>query len=147
MVTVQSEAASAETKLILNITGQAKVALTGEGGRLSGEAQVGEEAQLALELRNDGTEAARDVELSSSTPGGWKVRFEPKLVAELPAGQTIKAAALVTPSNKAIARDYQLTLRAGAGGGAGSASPNFPFTVPTPALWGVAGVTIVARRL
>lgn len=147
MVTAQGAAASAETKLTLNITGQAKVALTGEGGRLSGEAQVGDEASLPLELRNDGTEAARDVELTSSTPEGWKVRFEPKLVPQLPAGQTVKVAALVSPSNKAIAGDYQLTFRAAGAGGAASDSANFRITVTTSTLWGVTGIAIIAITL
>jgi uncharacterized membrane protein len=146
-VSAQSQVASAEIKLTLNITGQAKVALTGEGGRLSGEAQVGEESQITLDLKNDGTEAARDVELTSSQPESWKVRFEPKQLPQLPAGQTVKVAAFVTPAPKAIAGDYQLTFRAGATGGVSSDSSNFRITVTTSTLWGVTGIAIIAIAL
>src|SRR5438067_11714272 len=59
----KTEATSAELPVSLTIVGQPRIAVSGEGGRLSGEAYAGRSSQLTLVLRNDGSEAARDIEL------------------------------------------------------------------------------------
>src|SRR5437879_3829097 len=64
----KTEATSAELPVSLTIVGQPRVALSGEGGRLSGEAYAGPSRQLTTALRNDGSEAARDIELSATAP-------------------------------------------------------------------------------
>src|SRR6202023_3606780 len=84
----KTEATSADLPVSLTIVGQARVALSGEGGRLSGEAYAGQNSQLTVVLRNDGSEAARDIELSATTPEGWKSSFEPKQLPQLAAAQT-----------------------------------------------------------
>ena len=53
---------------------------------------------------------------------------------------------LLTPSEKAIAGDYQTTIRAGAAGGL-SESSNFRITVLTSTLWGAVGIAIIALSL
>jgi len=58
----KSEAASADLDLTITIIGQARLALAGEGGRLSGEAYAGQDSQLTVVAKNDGSEAARDIE-------------------------------------------------------------------------------------
>ncbi len=81
----KSEAASAALPLGITIFGQPRLALSGEGGRLSGEAYAGKASPLTVVVRNDGTEAARDVELGATAPDGWKTSFEPKDIAMLAA--------------------------------------------------------------
>src|SRR3984885_1024145 len=71
-VHAKTEQASADLPLTLAILGQPRLALAGEGGRLSGDAYGGQASELTLELRNDGSEAGRDVELSATAPEGWK---------------------------------------------------------------------------
>ena len=142
----KTEAASAELPVTLTIVGQPRLAVSGEGGRLSGEAYAGQDSQLTVVLRNDGSEAAGDVELSASTPEGWKSSFEPKQVPQLPAGKTQDVKVTLTPSAKAIAGDYQATIRASAGSGL-SESANFRITVLTSTLWGTVGVVIIAIAL
>jgi len=66
----KSEAASADLDLSITIIGQARLALSGEGGRLSGEAYAGQDSQLSVVAKNDGSEAARDVEFSATAPEG-----------------------------------------------------------------------------
>jgi uncharacterized membrane protein len=142
----KTEAASADLPVSLTIVGQPRIALSGEGGRLSGEAYSGQSSQLTIVLRNDGTEAARDIELSATTPEGWKSEFDPKQVPQLAAGATQSVKVTLTPSEKAIAGDYQTTMRASAAGGL-SESANFRITVLTSTLWGAIAIAIIAIAL
>ena len=142
----KSEAASADLDLAITIIGQARLALAGEGGRLSGEAYAGQDSQLTLVAKNDGSEAARDVEFSATAPEGWKTSFDPKELPELGAGksQTIKVS--LTPAARAIAGDYQTTIRASSAGGQ-SESANFRITVLTSTVWGAVGIGVIAAAL
>ena len=142
----KTEAASADLPVSLTIVGQPRLAISGEGGRLSGEAYAGQSSQLTVVLRNDGSEAARDVELNATTPEGWKSSFDPKQVAQIAAGATQDVKVTLTPSERAIAGDYQTTIRASAAGGL-SESANFRITVLTSTLWGAVGIAIIAIAL
>src|SRR5881394_1800561 len=142
----KTEATSAELPVSLTIVGQPRLAVSGEGGRLSGEAYAGRSSQLTIVLRNDGSEAAREIELSATTPEGWKSEFDPKLLPQLAAGATQNVKVTLTPSDRAIAGDYQTTIRASATGGL-SESANFRITVLTSTLWGAVGIAIIAIAL
>ena len=142
----KTEAASAELPVTLAIVGQPRLSVSGEGGRLSGEAYAGQDSQLTVVLRNDGSEAARDVELSATAPEGWKSSFDPKTVPQVAAGGTQQVKVTLTPSERAIAGDYQTTIRASAAGGL-SESANFRITVLTSTLWGAVGIAIIAIAL
>jgi len=145
-VHAKTEQASADLNLSLTILGQPRLSVSGEGGRLSGDAYAGQDSQLTVVLRNDGSEAARDVELSATAPEGWKTSFDPKTVPQIAAGATQDIKLTMTPSSRAIAGDYQMTVRAGATGGI-SESANFRITVLTSTLWGAIGIAIIAVAL
>jgi len=142
----RSEAASADLDTSITIIGQPRLSLAGEGGRLSGEAYAGQDSQLTLVAKNDGSEAARDIEFSGTAPEGWKTSFDPKGLPELGAGKSQEIKVTLTPSAKAIAGDYQTTLRASSAGG-NSESANFRITVLTSTLWGIAGMGVIAAAL
>jgi uncharacterized membrane protein len=142
----KTEAASADLPVSLTIVGQPRLAISGEGGRLSGEAYAGQASQLTVILRNDGSEAARDIELNATTPEGWKSSFDPKQVPQVPPGTTQDVKVTLTPSERAIAGDYQTTIRASAAGGL-SESANFRITVLTSTLWGAVAIAIIAIAL
>lgn len=142
----KTEAATADLPASLTIVGQPRLALSGEGGRLSGEAYAGQGSQLTVVLRNDGSEAAREIELNATTPEGWKSSFDPKQVAQLGPGATQNVKVTLSPSERAIAGDYQATIRASAAGGL-SESANFRITVLTSTLWGAVGIAIIAIAL
>src|SRR5216684_1669030 len=142
----KTEAASADLPVSLTIVGQPRLAISGEGGRLSGEAYAGQGSQLTVILRNDGSEAARDVELNATTPEGWKSSFDPKQLAQVAPGATQDVKVTLTPSERAIAGDYQTTIRASAAGGL-SESANFRITVLTSTLWGAVAIAIIAIAL
>jgi uncharacterized membrane protein len=145
MVQLTSERASVQTRLVLDITGQPAISLTGENDRLSGEANAGNEKRFTFVLRNTGSAEARNVGLSASAPTGWKVHFEPKEVAVLAPNAEEKVAAVVTPSDKALAGDYMMTVRANSDGI--SESVNFRTTMVTSTMWGVIGLCVIAASL
>jgi uncharacterized membrane protein len=142
----RSAAASADLPLGITIFGQPRLSLSGEGGRLSGEAYAGKASPLTVVVRNDGSEAARDVELSATAPDGWKTSFDPKDIALLAAGKSQSVQVTLTPSERAIAGDYQTTIRADAGGGQ-SESADFRITVLTSTVWGMVGIGVIAIAL
>lgn len=142
----RSEAAAAELPLGIAIVGQPRLAVSGEGGRLSGNAYAGQASQLAVIVSNNGSEAARDVQLTASAPEGWKTSFEPKRIIEIAPGKSQSVQTTLTPSPRAIAGDYQMTVSADSAGGQ-SDSANFRITVLTSTLWGAVGVAVIAVAL
>jgi uncharacterized membrane protein len=142
----KSEAASADLPLTITVFGQPRLSLSGEGGRLSGEAYAAKPSPLAVVIRNDGSEAAQDVELTATAPDGWKTSFDPKELRELGAGKSQSVQVTFTPSERAIAGDYQTTIRASAAGGQ-SQSADFRITVLTSTLWGMVGIGVIAVAL
>jgi len=136
---------NAQTTLLLDVTGQPSLALSGPEGRLSGSAIAGKERSFTFTLRNTGSAPAREVKLSASPPPGWKVAFNPETVPAIDAGQETELTAAMTPSERAIAGDYVVSLRANGEGT--SADANFRVTVLTSTLWGVAGLGVIGAAV
>lgn len=145
VVRSSAEGAHADTDLAMQITGQPKLKIGGQDGRLSGSAEAGTATPLALVVSNDGSAPAQDIELSGTVPPDWKIEFDPKKIAELGPNQKRTVQALLTPSAKALAGDYMTTLRASGKGDTSSA--DFRITVATSTLWGMAGLGIIAIAL
>jgi uncharacterized membrane protein len=137
--------ARAEIKLTLEVTGRPDLSITTPEGRLSGRANAGSPTSIKLIVRNRGSAPAKNVEVSSFEPSGWKVEFEPKKIDEIAPNADKEVTATITPPQKAIAGDYMLTLRANAGDQ--SASAEYRMTVFTSTLWGIVGVVVVAVAL
>ncbi len=146
VVRARSGEASAEKKLTLTVTGRADLSLTGaEGSRLSGRAYSGQSTPLKILVKNRGSSPARNVELSSSEPSGWEIKFEPQRVAEIAPNGEAQVTANIKPIAKAISGDYMVTLRAAAGDA--SASSDFRITVQTSTYWGILGILVVIAAL
>jgi len=145
-VQVQAEDTTADGQMVMQITGQPTLKLTGQDGRLSTTAVAGETSPVSLTLTNDGSAPAQDIALTSSPPTDWKVTFQPDKVAQLAPGQKIDVQAQLTPSSKAIAGDYMTTFSAN-GTGSASSSADIRVTVSTSTMWGIIGVAIVAISL
>lgn len=146
-VTVKAASGSldATLPLELDITGQPTLALRGADDRLSGSAIAGEEKSFTLALINAGSAPARNVELAATPPSGWKVEFEPKEIDSIPPGQPTEVTVKMTPSQKAIAGDYMVQLRANGDGVSDRA--DFRVTVTTSTMWGVAGLGVIAAAV
>jgi len=145
MVGARAGSAEAGIPLVLQITGQPRLALSGEDGRLSAEAQAGRATPVTLTLTNQGSAPATRVELSASPPSGWKIDLDPAAIPLLPPGGKREIQAVFTPSGKAVTGDYMTTLRVNAEGA--STSADVRVTVTTSTLWGVVGVAIIAIAL
>jgi len=145
MLAIAGDKASVQAKLALDISGQPAITVTGQDERLSGEATAGQERSIPLVIRNTGTASARGMSLSATPPSGWKIAFDPKEVPEIAAGEEKKISALVTPSAKAIAGDYMVSVRASGDGV--SESANYRVTVTTSTLWGVTGIAVIIAAL
>jgi uncharacterized membrane protein len=140
------DGASAQLNLAATITGQPRLSLVGDDGRLSGSATAGESTTFNLVLHNSGSEAAQGIDLSASPPAGWKIAFDPKAIPALAAGASQPVQAVVSPAAKAIAGDYQATFRA-SGKPAASASAEYRITVETSTRWGLIGLAIIAAAV
>jgi uncharacterized repeat protein (TIGR01451 family) len=144
-VAVAGPKANATTDLLLDITGQPALALTGADGRLSGNATAGKERTFNFSVANNGTAPAKAVKFSSSPPPEWKITFAPDSLPELKPGDKADVAVNMTPSDKAIAGDYVVSIRANGDGA--SDSVNFRVTVLTSTMWGIAGLGIIGVAL
>lgn len=136
---------TASTELSIEVTGQPEVALAGPQERLSGQAEAGKEASFPFTLANSGSAPAADIELSATPPSGWKVEFEPERIDMLAPSATSEVNVKITPSERAIAGDYMVAVRAS--GGSVSESQQFRVTVNTSTLWGVAGLGVIAAAV
>lgn len=143
-VTVEASNAKMQGKaeLSLEVTGQPALVLAGENGRLSGNAEAGKERTFTFNVGNTGSAIAREVNVTANAPEGWKVEAEPKTVSEIAPNGHQAVAIHITPSTKAIAGDYMVSLRA-AGSGV-SDSQQFRVTVTTSTVWGAVGLGIIA---
>src|SRR5262249_14443979 len=130
---VTADDATATTELVLDITGQPKIDIAGREGVLSTRAVAGKEESVPVILANSGTAAAEQIELSGTVPPGWKINFDPKTVDRIAPNETKEVKAQITPSDKAVAGDYQATVRAAARGE--SASQTFRVAVTTSTVW------------
>jgi uncharacterized membrane protein len=142
----KSEAAAADLPLSITLTGQPRLSLSGEGGRLSANAYAGQASPLTIVVRNTGSEAAHDIALDASAPEDWKTEFSPKALPEVAAGKSQSVQLTLTPSPRAIAGDYQATVTANSADGQ-SDSENFRITVLTSTLWGMVGIGVIAIAL
>ena len=145
MARVGAEDATATAELVMDVTGQPKLDISGREGLVSMRASAGKESSVPMVITNTGPAPADEVELSGSAPGGWKITFEPKSIERIAPNETKEVQALITPTEKAIAGDYVTTVRASARGE--SASATFRVTVTTSTMWGIAGVGIIGVAL
>jgi len=144
-VRAQGGEAFAALTLTAVVTGRPDLDVTTPDGRLSGRATAGRENTFKIVVRNRGSAPARDVEMSAFEPSGWTVEFEPKRISEIPPDGEKEVIAKIKPSDKAVAGDYMLTIRANAQGESDSAE--LRITVVTSTLWGVVGIALIAVAL
>jgi uncharacterized membrane protein len=131
----------AQTALLLDITGQPKLALDGPSGMLSGSAVAGKEHSFTFTVNNDGGAPAQNVKLTANAPSGWKIDFSPAKIDQIAPGGKAEAQMRITPASNAIAGDYSVNVNSDGDG----ASDNLKFrvTVETSTEWGLAGLGII----
>lgn len=144
-VTVKAEDASASTELALDVVGEPQLQISGRDGLLSARGVAGKQSSIPIIVTNTGTAPAENIALAGTAPSGWKVTFEPATIDRLVPGKDSEVQALLTPSDKSLAGDYQATIRATSRGE--SASSQFRITVATSTVWGVAGAGVIGVAL
>jgi uncharacterized membrane protein len=144
-VTVKAEDATAKTELALDIQGEPQLQVSGRDGLLSARAVAAQQSSIPVVVTNNGTAPAENIELNASAPSGWKITFEPASIDRLVPGKDTEVQALVTPSDKSLAGDYQVAVRANSRGE--SASSQFRITVATSTVWGMAGAGVIGVAL
>ena len=144
-VTVSAEDASAKAELALDIVGQPQLQVAGRDGLLSARAVAAQQSSIPIVVANSGTAPADNITLAATAPSGWKVKFEPATIERLVPGKDAEVQALVTPSDKSLAGDYMVTVRATSRGE--NASSQFRVTVTTSTVWGMAGAGVIGVAL
>lgn len=142
-VSAQSEDLQASAELVAEVVGEAAIRLTTPDGRLSGEAQTGEESTVQLVVQNTGSAQAHNISLSGTPPRGWDITFEPETIDVVEPGQQVEVTARVQPAEQALAGDYMITFRAQPEGGSNQ-SVEYRVTVRTSTMWGIVGIGLVA---
>jgi uncharacterized membrane protein len=144
-ITIHAEGgdASASLDLSAEVTGQSQLSVTAPDGRLSDQIYTGRDTPIKVDLVNNGTSSSRGIQLSSTAPNGWTVKFDPDQIAEIAAGQQVEVTAHIVPADKAIAGDYVVTVSAKSADGT-SKSADFRITVLTSTLWGIVGIALIA---
>ncbi|MBI3436070.1 MAG: hypothetical protein HY056_13495, partial [Proteobacteria bacterium] len=142
---VTSEDAGAKAALGLEIVGEPRLQISGRDGLLSARAEAGVQSSIPVVIANTGSAPADNVELSASAPSGWTVSFEPKTIDLIAPGKEQEVQALIKPTEKSLAGDYQATLRAASR--SENAATQFRVTVTTSTLWGIAGAGIIGAAL
>lgn len=144
-VTVNAEDAAAKVDLALDVVGQPQLQVAGRDGLLSARAVAAQQSSIPVVVTNTGSAPAENIALAATAPTGWKVTFEPAAIERLVPGKDAEVQALVTPSDKSLAGDYMVSVRATSRGE--SASSQFRITVATSTVWGMAGAGVIGVAL
>jgi uncharacterized membrane protein len=142
---VAAEDANVVADLGLEVSGQPRIDVSGRDGVLSAKATAGRDTVIPIVVTNSGDAAAEDISLTGTAPTGWKVAFEPKTIDKIAPNDTKEVQATITPPEKAVAGDYQATMRANWRGD--SASSTFRVGVSTSSMWGIVGIGIIGVAL
>jgi len=140
-VSAQSSKETLTADLVVNITGSYSMTLTTPSQTFNADAYVGKESPVTFILTNTGSSEIKTVNLTADAPTGWVVRFDPKSVDSIPAGQSAQVTAYVTPASNAITGDYQATFTASSQGT--TAKSDFRITVKTSSVWGYVALIII----
>lgn len=132
---------TAEATLEAVVKGKYNLNLTTPSGRLSTEVTAGGEKDVELQLENTGTLPLHDIDLSSSEPTEWSVKFNQQKITVLQPGEKMNVTATINASNKAIAGDYRLEIDAEAPDA--SSNVTFRVTVNKSITWGSIGIGII----
>lgn len=140
-VTATSVNESMPITLSVTITGSYGLTLSTPSGRLSLDAYANQESAVQLSLTNTGNSDLTNVNLTSSTPTGWTVRFANETIDIIEAGATVETTMYITPGEDAMSGDYATTVTAR--NSDANDSVDFRITVKTETIWGLTGIGVI----
>ncbi|MDY3919690.1 MAG: NEW3 domain-containing protein [Candidatus Limivivens sp.] len=131
--------------LTVEITGTYGVSLSTPTGRLSLDAYANDEKALTLSIENTGNVDLENLNLTSSAPSNWEVRFDESTIDLLEAGATKEVTAYIKPDSDAITGDYVTSISIK--NSEASSSADFRVSVKTRTSWGIFAVAIIVVLL
>lgn len=140
-VTATSVNGSMPITLSVTITGSYGLTLSTPSGRLSLDAYANQESAVQLSLTNTGNSDLTNVNLTSSAPTGWTVRFANETIDIIEAGATVETTMYITPGEDAMSGDYATTITAR--NSDANDSVDFRITVKTETIWGLTGIGVI----
>lgn len=135
---------SVETQMIVEVVGSFALEMSTPDQRLNAEVTVGSSNDFQILLANTGTAPLDNVVVGVTPPSGWEVTFDNQEVPIGP-GETALITATITPSEEAVAGDYQLSFTATHE--QANDSMEVRTTVNPSALWGFVGIAVIALTL
>lgn len=143
LVRISSGESKAEAKLMVVLTGIYKLDAATATGILSTDAVTGKPTTVSLLVKNTGSAANRNINLSSFKPENWKVEFKPEKLEALEPNQMKQVEATITPAATALVGDYSVGLMVD-GEKSSSKTVEMRVTVKAPTAWGWIGVGLIA---
>lgn len=145
-LTLKASSGSLSKSIDLTAAVKAKYefSMTTDSGKLSTTATSGKDNHFSINLKNTGSAALENIDLTVSKPDNWKVTFSPDKdkVTSLGAGQTQQEDVIITPpSGKTVAGDYIITLNAS--NSQVSSNMQVRVTVETSSVWGIVSIIII----
>jgi uncharacterized membrane protein len=131
-----------ETTLTINLTGTYSMSLATSDQRLNVNVTSGQVSTLNFVITNSGTTDLTGVAMTATPPIDWTVTFTPTAV-DIPAGSTATVQANITPSNSALAGDYEMTFNARNPDSSASDAAQIRATVETSPIGYVIGIAIL----
>jgi len=119
--------------------------LTTPTGLLSASITAGDEKRVELLVKNTGSSALTDINLTASAPANWDVLFDPKKVDRLEPGKDTRVFATIKADKRAIAGDYMTNINAKTPEVSSTAA--FRISVKTPLLLGWIGIMVIILAL
>lgn len=127
------------------VKGTYNVTLSTPSGRLSDDITEGSRREIQLVVKNTGTIALDNLELSAQAPPQWEASFSPATIKQLEPNKESTVTVTLKVPNKTIAGDYVTTFTAKNTNATSNAA--FRMTVKTSILTGWLGILIILAAL
>lgn len=96
---------------------------------------------MTLTVTNTGNVDLENLNLASSAPTDWEVRFSESTIDVLEAGAVKEVTAYVKPGKNAVTGDYVTNISVS--NAQASTSTDFRVSVKTSTAWGIAAVAVI----
>jgi len=140
-VRVQSGKAKADVDLTVVLTGTYKIKTGTLNGLLSLATQKGQDANISLYVRNEGSAVQREISFVSFKPENWKVKFNPEKLDNLKPDELKQIEVTIIPSEEALVGDYSVAISAQ--GEKSTSEVELRVTVKASSAWGWIGIGII----
>ncbi|MDR1872272.1 MAG: hypothetical protein LBS60_10230 [Deltaproteobacteria bacterium] len=141
-VKAEAPAGTAETKLLVNLTGTYKTRVVTANDLLSMATEMGKPVTVSLYVVNEGSATQKEISFLAVKPDNWRVDFKPEKLVDLPGrGSPVLVEMTVTPAPNALVGDYGLGVSV-----QGEKSQNaldFRVTVKASAAWTWVGSALI----